>query len=464
MTTPQMLSKATLTCQAAGCESPVAVFTRHVSRADWRTLQNYGEELLQTLSKTGPDDIRMALGDINQNYYRFVWIGRDNTGGPAVQSAIVHVGEEESITSIPGITASSRVQLIDILVSADPAAILDTQYLSTRKEDPLAAQIPAFVQKTDVLGFLAGLPLARGEDTRTVSTTYTLSRAVLPYKRADIRIRDTIVVPGSAASLRTAGTELRDRLVIRDARLSPCAQQLAAADAEAISAAASEGSCVIPPGQAPGLTTDQANACRSAMTRRLEDTYRQAVMSCRETPPAVGFDPMTAVDKQFTDLAGTLRETRRTAETKITDVPHTRYSFGVLSAAIIGEPTYFGSAIRAKVGSNGLLIHDPLPTVLSMAIINIHPRAYDADADVPTSAERVRLFVGTTITPEFGIGGGAGFMLVRGLSVTAGWANLFIDTPRSGLSIGDVAPKTVSDPLSIGRAGVFFAGLSYSFR
>lgn len=458
VTAPESLAKATVTC--TGCEAPAVVLSRHLLRGDMAKLQGYASELLHTLSRTGPGELRKALGDVRRNYYRLVWVARDESGGTAVQSAVVHDGATEAVRVLPGITPSSSVQLLDVFVSADAGAMLDSQYVSTAVKDPLMAQIPAFVEKTGVIGFLAGLPLARGDDT-TVSTTYSVARATLPLERADVKIKDTVVVPGSSGGLRRASADLRDRLLIREARLSACAQGLARADADAIAAGLGRPSCTAAPGQT-GLAPGGVNACRAELLDLLDAEYRKAA-ACHDAAPPPGVDPLPVVDKQFSDLVGTLRETRRTAEWKLSNAPRTRYTFGVLSAAIIGSPNYSGDTIRAKVGANGTLIQDPLPTFLTMAVVNIHPVPYDAQQDRPSASERVRVFAGTTITPDFGIGGGVGVMIVRGLTINAGWVNLFVKTPRQGLKLGQTPPAGQT-PLTVGNAGIWFAGLGYNFK
>src|SRR5947208_10292982 len=98
-----------------------------------------------------------------------------------------------------------------------------------------------------------------------------------------------------------------------------------------------------------------------------------------------------------------------------------------------------------------------------MGLVNIHPRPYDATDDRLTLAERVRLFVGPSLTPDFGIGGGVGVMIVRGVTIDAGWVNLFVKTPRSGYSIGQTPPLDTT-PLGVGSARVWFAGLSFSSK
>ena len=41
--------------------------------------------------------------------------------------------------------------------------------------------------------------------------------------------------------------------------------------------------------------------------------------------------------------------------------------------------------------------------------------------------ERIRLFVGFVLTPEFGVGGGMSFEVLRGLAVSVGGAMLIVD-------------------------------------
>jgi hypothetical protein len=463
VTTPEPLGRVTVTCDSANCESPAAVLTRHLSRGDMVKLQGYASELLQTLAKTGPEPLRAALGNVKRNYYRLIWMGRDDSGASAVQSAVVHVGARDAIRTLPGVTTTSSVQLIDVFISADASAVVDTQVVSTSVKDPLLAQIPGFIEKTGLIGFVAGLPIGRGEALDAKApTTYTVARPLLPMARADLKIKDTVITPGSAAGLRRSSTELRDRLSTRDVRLSPCAQSLAAADAEAVAKGLAQPACTITREQPAGLTTPEVNACRTVLSGLLEEAFTKA-SACRDPDPAPGGDAVLLVDKQFSDLIGGMKETRKSAESKLANTPRTHYNFGVLSGAVVGTPSYRHFATRAKVGGNGALIADPMPTVMTMMLVNIHPRGYDPQRDSASASERFRLFAGTVVTPDFGVGAGGGVMIVRGLSVNAGWANLFVKTPGSGLSIGQT-PGAGKTALKIGNAGVWFLGLSYSFK
>ena len=76
-----------------------------------------------------------------------------------------------------------------------------------------------------MVGFLAGaVARTRGAAPSIPSTTYTIAKARLPFRRADVRIRDTVVTPGSAPES-TVQVELTDRRkppvrIVDDERLS----------------------------------------------------------------------------------------------------------------------------------------------------------------------------------------------------------------------------------------------------
>ena len=107
----------------------------------------------------------------------------------------------------------------------------------------------------------------------------------------------------------------------------------------------------------------QAASCKAFLLGQLEETYRRTMSTCNE-PPAAGVDPVLFVDKQFVDLVGTLKENRRPLESRLLNTPRTRFTLGGLTAAMTGSPLYGKAATRAKVGSNGTLVLDPLPTLI----------------------------------------------------------------------------------------------------
>jgi hypothetical protein len=167
--------------------------------------------------------------------------------------------------------------------------------------------------------------------------------------------------------------------------------------------------------------------------------------------------PFARASVQVKDVV--LRGERELTETfKVLNRPLNRFSLGVISSLIVSSAE---SDARATIQS-GDLAPDPLRGHMPMAVLNIHPVAYDDEADVPSWSERFRLFVGGVLAPEFGISAGLGIQLIRGFSVNAGAAVLLIDTLKPGETIG-AEPLDPEDPFEYGTATVFFAGVGYNF-
>jgi hypothetical protein len=149
----------------------------------------------------------------------------------------------------------------------------------------------------------------------------------------------------------------------------------------------------------------------------------------------------------------------KTKETsKLFNRPLTRFSFGVVSSIIVGSSV---SDTRVIIQS-GKIAEDPLSGHMPMGILNIHPWSYDADAEDASWRERIRLFVGGILAPEFGFSGGIGFQIVRGFSINTGAGVLLIDTLKEKEAIG-AAPVNHNDPFKYGTATVFFFGVGYNF-
>ena len=138
--------------------------------------------------------------------------------------------------------------------------------------------------------------------------------------------------------------------------------------------------------------------------------------------------------------------------------PHTRFSFGLVSSLIVSSSE---SDTRATIDS-GDLTQDPLRGHMPMGVLNIHPWSYDADSEEIGWRERVRVFVGGILAPEFGFSTGLSFQIVRGFSINAGVGVLLIDTLKDGEQIGR-EPVDPEDPFEYGTAAVLFFGVGYNF-
>jgi hypothetical protein len=459
---------ALCSCTDTSCETAAETLTRHLTEGDSSTLNAYAWELMQTLASRGSASIRAAIGDIHRNRYRLIWTGRGQGSDPSVYSLLVHENPDDDGDRLPGISGAAGPQLLDVFISSTPAASLHTQYVSSRTPDPLTAQVPDFVEQSGILAFVGSVrrPLTRGAAEREpAGGSIAVYRASLPIRRAAIVVHDTVVTPATAADFLGDVVRVADDLKKRDARLSPCARNLADADVAAIRDAVQQPACAAPEPAAIATTAAaNARACRGVVQRALDRSYDDAIARCTTDGPAIGgVDPMLAVDQRLRDATSGLNAQRLRGDSKLTNAPLTRFTFGLLSAVTVAAPRYFGGAARVKVSDRGGLVEDPLPSLLNLAIVNIHPTPYDRAEDSLSWAERVRMFAGTVIRPDFGVAGGLGIGVIRGLSVNVGWANVFVRAPKDRTRpVSEISGSSAN--IGVGHAGVWFAGLSYSFR
>lgn len=147
------------------------------------------------------------------------------------------------------------------------------------------------------------------------------------------------------------------------------------------------------------------------------------------------------------------------------NAPWPRWSFGLVSAILLDRGY---AADRVRLTDDGYYADDPPKNPLAAAILNFHPIAYDPDRARMSLAERFRLFGGVVLEPDMGICAGAGFGLLRGLSVNAGLALMGLQTPRDprGIVVSGRAktlPGNPDAPFRTAWMTVAFAGFGYSF-
>ena len=103
-----------------------------------------------------------------------------------------------------------------------------------------------------------------------------------------------------------------------------------------------------------------------------------------------------------------------------------------------------------------------MPRVMTLAFVNWSPAGYDPEADRLSLAERVRPFFGATLTPDFGIAGGANVLLARGIGIVGGVTVMF----AKGATVEEInqLPANPDQPFSISFARAVFVGISYNFK
>jgi len=450
-----------------------AQLTKLHRRGTSKDLYAFAWLLLSSLKQhvTAPE-----LDNLDRDYYRVVWTGPDADDKPTVYTLLIHGHEvPEAGVRLPGVTTSGRVRLHDLVVSERASIRLETLYSSTRTDDPEVAKIPSFVEKSGVLGFLAGvpgivLPAAAPPAKQPgppppppppakprTGMTVAFYEPNLPMARADIAIRDYVTTGPPIDGFLSDVRNLSRDLPLREARGSACAKSLSVSHAVELQKVATGAAC-------SGSPLD-GDACLDAFDTALKTSFTMtiATQACKDEPvlPTCG-DPVLFVDGAFHQALGNLGKNAQSGESKLANVPRSKYSFGLLTGVIVGDP--FGGDVRAKISDDTrLYVEDPAGAALTMAIVNIQPWGYDPSTHRPSVGERLRLFLGTTLTPDFGVGGGIGVGILRGLSVNVGVAQLFVNSPKGGASKLGSAPEDQRDPFKVGRLGVWFSGLSFSF-
>lgn len=452
-------------------ENPIDKLNQLRKSGNWQALQVHARQLLAALSSD--EKVGRLLGDTATNYYNLVWQTEGDDGKPAVARVLVSARlRGEHSARIPGIGASWETisaesvasttsepakepildkrgpELLDVLLSDADSASLSSSYVFTPTADPLISQLPDVVSRLGILGFLA----------KADGTTSAESESILVYvnqpnmvmTRAKIQIRDVISVRLSAASLVREADKTYQSVRLRQARSSPCALSLAAGLRAALTAAAKTPACA-------GVTAE----CSPALKKAVDVTFEAIVPKCAAEPPGgAGFDPVVATEQEFRKLVTAGGAKTTVGDSVLTNLPRTRLGFGILAGMLVGHPSL--EEDRVKV-DGGKIVKAPFDRNLSMVVLNFHPKGYDSEWPRMSMAERLRLFVGGVLTPDFGVSAGIGVGLVRGLSVNIGAAWLLSETLKPGETLGE-PPLNSNDPFKTKVATTGFVGFSYAFK
>jgi len=231
--------------------------------------------------------------------------------------------------------------------------------------------------------------------------------------RAEIKIKDAISTKQPPAALAEAAGKALTSVRLRQARTSPCALSAAEAMKKAIDDVTGGPSC-----------TAGGEACATAAKGAIEKAFADTVTMCRpESGPAYGFDPVAATEQEFKNLVVAGGAKVITGESTLANTPLTRFSYGLMGGLLVGHPRIKEPRVKVE---NGKIVSAPMDHALTIVVVNMHPAAYDAEWPVVSMAERFRFFGGAVLTPDFGATVGAGFGIVRGLSINIGVALLRI--------------------------------------
>jgi hypothetical protein len=460
--------------------SPIKILTQHQTSGDWTKLQAYARELLKDFAKHA--ELKAMIGDVTTDYYNFVWESTNADGKAVVNRVLVQMQlKPQHASRLPGVSYKGPAALsedalvqqakavppveapietvipfdgprvFDLLLSDNPVSSLSSVYVSTPAVNPAVAQLPDVVARVNVFGFAAK---ALGTGNSPTQIRVYVNQPVLPVSRAAIKIKDVIATRAAALDLLSDVETTQVNLRTRQARTSACARRLNDSLKAALDAAIKR-----PP---PNNVCDSASdKCSALVKTTIAETYVSTVAACApETLAPVGFDPVAAVEQEYKKLIATAGPKQTTGESTLTNTPLTRLSFGVMSGLLIGRTSLKEARVKMD---GGKIANAPLERALTMVVLNIHPQAFDAEWNRMSREERLRVFFGTVLTPDFGFTAGAGLGIVRGLAFNAGAVFLLSETVKAGEKVGD-PPKDTKDPFrsQLGIGG--FIGFSYAFK
>ncbi|HEX4961236.1 MAG TPA: hypothetical protein VF173_10395 [Thermoanaerobaculia bacterium] len=447
-------------------------WARYFYSHDWEKLQESVRETLTTQNlQLKPEKAPPVTHDFDfqHNYYRIAFVSKfAKSDGELVQFLAHDGGLEPYANRLPGVD-----KFFDVFVDMQGDAVLRSTYVSTRVANPLVDKIPSFIKQID-LGGLAKFTKV-GPEAVVPMLFVQVSCIPLPFRRATIAISDEATAPAGlvAAELAKASTNLQKAVALREAGGSECARIVSnCLDVSlrvGLGEIVDESAC--PQNHHKHGAPDpsaEIKECSNAISdpgvlrcklgKAMQRTYDSVVseeMTCKQGT-ATDFAAATKVEETYkTLLGGTLTKVKR--DSSYENVPLERFSLGAIASVIVST----SGDRRIKLDS-GNLSANPISGTLSMATLNIHPTRFDPKTAEPTAAEKFRFFVGACLTPEFGLGGGAGYSLIRGLSINAGFAWLRVDTLRDGDQLGH-PPSNLKDPFKNGIRRVIFVGFGYNF-
>lgn len=441
---------------------PPAMLTKHLTDGNLDTLAGYAVELLKTAAKK--DQVAQdALGRIEKNFYGIVWVGERDGKEQVLRLTIDAADPPRVAARLPGIRLAR-----DVFFSSTASARLRSVYTSTRVADPVSALIPDALQKWNVAGFLARSlgPTKDEKDTVYLQINHT----ELPFDRADIAIHDTALSSKDLDGFKEEVDELAEAVRYREARQSICATAVAGELASAIKATAEKCATPLPCAQAksgqPSAEITKSvecqtlqSACIKQMLEAEDKKYNQVVSKCLSEHPIGGPDPVPIVESRFRDLIKSGGAKSLFGDAKIPNTPPTHMTIGLIGALRIGSTSLKVERVAVQ---NGKIASVPFDRAMTMVTVNYHPRGFDAADPVMTSGERFRVFFSGVMTPDFGLGAGVGYGLLKGLSINAGVALLLTDTLKAGEKLGD-AP-IARDPFRTRPAFTAFVGLGFAFK
>ena len=451
LTTKPMQVTVPALCQTRGdaaCAAPDLIpdLDREFRQGDWEAAQSVAREILRLSNRAWPvqPGPQPQFDPISNNIW-VTWIGSDAFGADVLNRMLVRAPTSRPYSlKLPGVET-----IYEVFVSRGPRSDIASRFISTPQGNPLSTQL------VDVLGKVApvlfGLfsavtgtppPPAAGPPPAVPSKSIWVRPLVIdfPHRRASVAVRTAAMDQFTADEFDGEAERFKIKLAFQR---SQCLQELATEELDAIKVA--YRGCF-------GTKRDCLTAMDAALRRVFES--KRAVAPC-----AGNSDGMTDIDDAVREFASGHVAKEVAADLTVLNAPPQRTSFGLVEAVAVWADLHDP---RVKLADDDTIKADPLPRLLTIVTVNHSIGGYDPETVAPSRQEKHRLFYGVTILPDFGVAGGYSFLPIRGLSINAGAALLFVKSAPSSV-IGS-APPNATDPFKLGTGLTAFVGVGYAFK
>lgn len=403
--------------------------------------------------------------DYNANTLAVLWVGSDAAGESVVRRLMLPAPSSHAASlDLPGLHASaSGPQLYEVLLSLDKRSTLVSEYTFKRESNPLEAELPAVIETIagPVFSFLGSVASGVRERNARQSlapgappaSIWALANHVrVPFHRAAVSVRTFVKVPVDPKqewpeAVGVLAQSLRFQQVPRSAAARSCADKYEAAACSTALASDCFGSRSTPA------------KCLLAFDAAFQKEYADCTAAVPLTAEA-DLKAIAVVDDKFREFVTTGRAARTTGESEFRNAPRTHFAFGLGTGFILHARL---DKQRVKLDDAGLLVGDPLPRPMTMAMLHWSPSGYDRDSPKLQAAERLRPFAAAILTPDVGIAVGGSVLLVRGVGLNIGAGRLFAKAANANDQLG-AAPTKASDSFSVAQGWVYFGGINVGFK
>jgi len=464
LTRPIPIGKSTTTIILNNNQTPMQILTNLYHDGEWDKLKDKSIEFLEKLfKKKGKIINEKIILDFKNNYYLIVFISTDIINKPEIIRFVLHDPISKKYSAeIPGI--SKRNKLFHIYLSDNEEKQYECRYLSTKTINPLITKLPKIAAMLDpkALAPYFGKYKILGPQVEAQEIAYpihgTFSMIVPPYKRSSIRVEEKFIIPDIPTKKRftAIGNDLKNlkkKLCFSKENNCEYLQKLTnQLFSEIIKQINSTKNCSL---------NNPSVQCWVKISETISNEFKEYL----ENNPHIKenrsiFRRAMVIEAEFLNLFREKDPSILAGEFELLNIPPDKIKFGFVNAII---PSDFGDCKRIKLNDDGKLTNDFIKRqYLLMLTCNYYFLNRYPYSDRNTFCEKLKVFVGLSLVPEFGFGGGIGLDISNGLSINFGWTALWAYHLKEGDQLY-TPPRDPNNYYDLKLLHALFVGLGYDF-